>query len=57
MTWVLLLLLLMCSGIVSGSETALFALTRQDLRTLSKKAYVLSKFISKHVSEAFEEPA
>jgi CBS domain containing-hemolysin-like protein len=35
MSWVLLLVLLACSAAVSGSETALFGLSRQDLYTFA----------------------
>ncbi|MBN1512682.1 MAG: HlyC/CorC family transporter [Phycisphaerae bacterium] len=35
MTWVLLVVLLACSAAVSGSETALFGLSRQDLHTFA----------------------
>lgn len=43
MVWVALCILLVCSGSVSGSETALFALTRKDLLDARKSGGTLSR--------------
>ena len=41
--WVLLLLLLVASGLVSGSETALFSLSRHELYQLSRSPHPLRR--------------
>jgi CBS domain containing-hemolysin-like protein len=41
--WTLLLFLLVCSGIVSGSETALFGLSRLELRSFASGGGTLEK--------------
>lgn len=43
MTWMVLLLLLACSGAVSGSETALFGLTHQELRSFARSGNPFSR--------------
>jgi len=45
--WVLLLLLLIASGLVSGSETALFSLSRHDLYQLSRSSRPLQRLAAR----------